>query len=176
MCRLQDDTWIMIYSSFFVPENWWFSVFNCLVVIFCSLPFSSCTIALGLYGNDDLHTSITTITKSITNINKFLQNIQAETRVAELMLRGEIPTNVRALAMEFEKEIVRNPNFCSTIHFQWHDATPCSLFFSSSIEQSIRKCKWICITSVWIFPWLRVMWMSWLLSSMLALTVPIIPK
>lgn len=66
------------------------------------------TIALGLYGNDDLHNSVTTIAKSINNINKFLQNIQAETRVAELMLRGEIPTNVRALAMEFEKEIVMN--------------------------------------------------------------------
>ncbi len=46
--------------------------------------------------------------KSIQTVDDFLQNVQAETRVAELMLRGEIVSDVRELANEFDPDIVRN--------------------------------------------------------------------
>ena len=70
------------------------------------LVLSSSALALGLYGNDDAHNGISRMIKSVQSVDEFLQNVQAETRVAELMLRGEITSNVRELANEFDREIV----------------------------------------------------------------------
>ncbi len=57
--------------------------------------------------------------KSVQAVDEFLQNVQAETRVAELMLRGEITTHVRELANEFDREI-GNKTFYTEMQVNLH--------------------------------------------------------